>query len=142
MSIHFQIITPDGIAYENDVESIILPGALGEMGVLDKHAALITSVERGMLRYLPTVTRKEESVYIGVGFFQVLDNKVILVTKFALEATKEAVCSIEDAIDQAEQNAEKYEKLSGEERAQFEADLAKQLSGLGLRRKQQHYPLR
>ena len=50
MSMEFKVITPDEVAVAATVEYVYLPGSLGEMGVLEHHTALITSLEPGELR--------------------------------------------------------------------------------------------
>ena len=45
MSMEFKVITPDEVAVAATVEYVYLPGSLGEMGVLEHHTALITSLE-------------------------------------------------------------------------------------------------
>lgn len=47
MSMEFKVITPDEVAVAATVEYVYLPGSLGEMGVLEHHTALITSLEPG-----------------------------------------------------------------------------------------------
>ena len=49
MSMEFKVITPDEVAVAATVEYVYLPGSLGEMGVLEHHTALITSLEPGEL---------------------------------------------------------------------------------------------
>ena len=60
MSMEFKVITPDEVAVAATVEYVYLPGSLGEMGVLEHHTALITSLEPGELRYKPMEMSREE----------------------------------------------------------------------------------
>ena len=46
-------MTPDGAAYEGQVEMIIVPGAIGEIGVLARHAPLIATLKAGSTRIHP-----------------------------------------------------------------------------------------
>ena len=73
MSMEFKVITPDEVAVTATVEYVYLPGSLGEMGVLEHHTALITSLEPGELRYKP-MDGPEESMVVGTGFVQVNGN--------------------------------------------------------------------
>ena len=65
------VVTPDGPAYEGDVEMIIVPGAAGEIGVLARHAPLIATLKAGSTRVHLGETEVLEFA-TGPGFFQVL----------------------------------------------------------------------
>ena len=45
-----EIVTPEGKAFSDDVSGVVLPGALGEMGILPNHAALVSTLTAGELR--------------------------------------------------------------------------------------------
>ena len=87
MSMEFKVITPDEVAVAATVEYVYLPGSLGEMGVLEHHTALITSLEPGELRYKP-MDGPEESMVVGNGFVQVNDDHVLMVTDLALNSSQ------------------------------------------------------
>jgi len=82
MSMEFKVITPDEVAVAATVEYVYLPGSLGEMGVLEHHTALITSLEPGELRYKP-MDGPEESMVVGTVFVQVNDDQVPRLMKAA-----------------------------------------------------------
>ena len=87
MSMEFKVITPDEVAVTATVEYVYLPGSLGEMGVLEHHTALITSLEPGELRYKP-MDGPEESMVVGTGFVQVNGNQVLMVTDLAINSSQ------------------------------------------------------
>lgn len=49
MSLQVCIMTPDKIFWDEEVEEIILPTNTGQMGVLPKHAPLITALDIGVM---------------------------------------------------------------------------------------------
>ena len=49
------LVTPEGPAFEGDVEMLIVPGADGEIGVLARHAPLVALLNAGSTRD-PTAT--------------------------------------------------------------------------------------
>lgn len=134
MPLHFKIVTPDRVALETDVDDMILPGALGEMEVLEQHADLITSLSPGELRYRP-VGGREESMVVGPGFVEVENNSVILVTDVALEASDIDESSVESAVQAAMKALKERDKLSLEEQTRLDAELSKQLAILEYNRK-------
>lgn len=134
MSLHFKIVTPDRVALETEVDDMVLPGALGEMEVLEEHADLITSLSPGELRYKP-VGGSEQSMVVGSGFLEVENNHVILVTDIALEASDIDEGSVEAAVQAAVKALKERDKLSLEEQTRLDAELGKQLAILEYNRK-------
>ena len=51
MPIHLEIVTPERKVFSDIVAHVYLPGADGELGILPQHAALVTSLAPGELRY-------------------------------------------------------------------------------------------
>lgn len=69
-----KIISPVAEVLSAEVESVELPGTKGRFEVLQGHAALISSLERGKIVY--KVHGKVESVAVNSGFVEVSDNVI------------------------------------------------------------------
>lgn len=134
MSMEFKVITLDEVVVSANVEYVYLPGSLGEMGVLDHHTAMITSLEPGELRYKP-VDGPEESMVVGTGFVQINDDHVLMVTDLALDSSQIDESSVERAIEEAQEVLKARSEMSREEQARFEASLTKQIMMLNFKRK-------
>ena len=79
------LVTPDGAAYEGEVEMIIVPGQIGEIGVLARHAPLVAMLRAGSTRvHLGDGEVREFAT--GPGFFQVLENRAIALVDDAVAA--------------------------------------------------------
>ena len=66
---------------DQEVESITLPGLLGEMTILPTHAAMVALLKKGRFHY-KTANGKESSWFqIDGGFVEVLKNVVLVMTK-------------------------------------------------------------
>ena len=50
MPILLEIVTPERLAYSDEVDAVVLPGSEGEMGVLPHHAPLVSTLGVGELR--------------------------------------------------------------------------------------------
>lgn len=69
-----RILTPDGLLFEGEVESLTLPGVLGRFTVLDRHAPIISALEAGKV-----VCKSANGVAeypVGGGFVCVDSNKI------------------------------------------------------------------
>ena len=47
MPTHLEIIALDKVAYEDDVDVVVLPGMDGQLGILPRHAPIITVLQPG-----------------------------------------------------------------------------------------------
>ncbi len=83
MSITCRVVSPERPLFEGEVEHLIAPGALGEVGIYEMHAPFITKLGSGVLR-LHTGSEVKRLAVRG-GFLEVKDDDVtMLVTKAVL----------------------------------------------------------
>ena len=74
MSIQLHILSPEGTLVEADVSLVSLPGIVSPFTVLPGHAALVTALVKGDIRYVED--GNEKRLPIREGFVEVRDNKV------------------------------------------------------------------
>jgi F-type H+-transporting ATPase subunit epsilon len=74
-----EIYTPDKKVFEGQVDTVTFPGSKGAFQVLNNHAALISTLEKGMVMYRNKSETKE--LMITGGVVEVLNNKVILLAE-------------------------------------------------------------
>jgi F-type H+-transporting ATPase subunit epsilon len=82
------LVTPDGAAYEGEIEMIVVPGQIGEIGVLARHAPLIATLKAGSTRIHPGGGAEVVVYATGPGFFQVLNDRAIALVDHAVEASQ------------------------------------------------------
>jgi len=109
-------VTPDGPAFEGDVEMIVVPGAAGEIGVLARHAPLIATLKAGSTRVHPGEGADVREFATGPGFFQVLQDRAIALVDDAVD-----VNDIDDARARRQLEAAQAE-LEAIERGDSSAD--------------------
>ena len=104
MPILLEIVTPERLAYSDEVDAVVLPGSEGELGVLPHHAPLVTTLGIGELRFRKG--GQEESFAIVGGFLQVRPDRVVVMAETAdmaseidLEKAQEARREAEKAIE-------------------------------------------
>jgi F-type H+-transporting ATPase subunit epsilon len=77
-----QIVTAEReVLSENDVDMVIAPGSEGEMGILPRHAALLTMLRPGVLRLKRGPD--EQVMAVSGGFMQVAHNRVLVLADTA-----------------------------------------------------------
>jgi len=100
MTILLEIVTPERLAYADEVDSVTLPGVEGELGVLPGHAPLVSTLGVGELRIKKGGT--EESFAIVGGFLQVRPDKVVVMAETADMASEIDVEKAQEARREAE----------------------------------------
>ena len=131
-TLKLKIITPDGIAYSEDVDMVTLPGVEGEMGVFPNHVPLMTQMVPGEI-----AVRKDGHDYflaVGEGLVEITGDHVAILTDLAIGADKIDEAKAEEARQRAE--ARLQEKLSDEEVASVNASLTRSLAQLHVKRHQ------
>jgi F-type H+-transporting ATPase subunit epsilon len=118
------VITPEGVAFEGEVTSAIMPAHDGQIGILFNRAPLVCKLGAGRLR-LQTMT-EEHDWFIDGGFAQVLDNHVSVLTQTALRPEEISREKAEAALAEATQMPAKDE-VSARRKGQAMASARAQL---------------
>jgi F-type H+-transporting ATPase subunit epsilon len=81
MTLRLEIVTPERLVYEDDVDAVVCPGVEGELGVLPHHAPLLTTLGYGELR----IRKAGQVDYFAIagGFLQVRPDKVVVMAETA-----------------------------------------------------------
>ncbi|MGO9202205.1 MAG: ATP synthase F1 subunit epsilon [Limisphaerales bacterium] len=132
MTLKLDIVTPEGMAYSEDVEMVTLPGVEGEMGIYPEHVPLLTQVVPGEV--IARRQGREESLAVGEGFVQITGRRVAITTDMALRAESIDEAKVEEARRRAE--ARLAEHLEDEEAAMVNAALAHSVALLKVKRRQ------
>lgn len=77
MQMNFKIVTPDGVIYEDAVESVSLPTLNGEITVLPHHIPLISVIKIGEIRIVKDA--HEVGVAVSSGVLEVRENSEVIV---------------------------------------------------------------
>jgi F-type H+-transporting ATPase subunit epsilon len=104
MTILLEIVTPERLAYSDQVDMVIAPGIEGELGILPHHAPLITTLGVGELRIKKGGA--EESFAIIGGFLQVRPDRVVVMAETADLASDIDLQKAEEARRDAERALE------------------------------------
>ena len=105
MTIRCEIVSQDRMVFEGDVDIIVAPGILGELGILPSHAPLLTTLKYGIL----TVRRgsEEEIFTIAGGVMEVQPDIVTVLADAAENVAEIDIARAEDARRRAQEYLEK-----------------------------------
>jgi F-type H+-transporting ATPase subunit epsilon len=104
---HFDLVSPEKVAYSGDVDQVDVPGLEGDFGVLAGHSPLVASVRPGILTV--TVGDKHEKIIVLGGLAEVSEKGLTV-----LADTATSLAELDRAAF-AQQIADMEEKLKDEE---------------------------
>jgi F-type H+-transporting ATPase subunit epsilon len=136
MPIKLEVVTAERIVYSDDVDTIVVPGREGELGILPHHAPLMTILTPGEL--MARKVGEEYRLAIGGGFLEVRPDRVIVLADSAERAEEIDIARAEAAKKRAE---ERLSHPSSEvDAARAEAALRRALARIEVvaRRKRKH----
>ena len=131
MTLKLEIITPEEIAYSEEVQMVTLPGVEGQMGIFPQHVPLMTQMVPGEI--IVRKNNQDHSFAVGEGLIEIMGDHVAILTDMALAADKIDEAKVEEARRRAE--ARLQEKLSDEEVAAVNASLARAVAQLHVKRR-------
>ena len=74
--LQLRIVSPEKVEYDGAVESVLVPGTVGQFEILNDHAPIISTLQKGVVEY----ATKEGKVSLNIlgGFVEVQKNVVSL----------------------------------------------------------------
>ena len=102
------LVTPEGAAFEGEIEMLVVPGEAGEIGVLARHAPLVAMLKAGSTRiYRDRAAEDVLTFATGPGFFKVEQDR--------------ALALVDDAVDARHIDAERAQQQLEDARAELES---------------------
>jgi F-type H+-transporting ATPase subunit epsilon len=111
MPLQLEVVSPERLAFTDEVDMVIVPGIDGQLGILPHHTRLISALGTGELRIKKGGT--EQILFISGGFVEVRPDKVVVMADLAersdeideqraIEARKRAEAELESAREPAD----------------------------------------
>ena len=101
MTIRCEIVSQDRTVFAGDVDIVVLPGAGGEMGILPKHAPVLTTLKYGVVKIRKN--GKEELFTVAGGVAEVQPDIVTILADAAENVDEIDVARAEAARTRAEE---------------------------------------
>ncbi|ESX76759.1 MULTISPECIES: F0F1 ATP synthase subunit epsilon [unclassified Mesorhizobium] len=79
----FELVSPERLLVSEQVESVVIPGAEGEMTVMAHHAPVMTTIKPGVVT-LKTASGKEERYVVFGGFADIVPAGCTLLAESAV----------------------------------------------------------
>ena len=79
--LQLRIVSPEKIEFDGAVESVLVPGTMGQFEILNDHAPIISTLQKGTVEY--TTSEGKVQLEIQGGFVEVQKNVVRLCVEMA-----------------------------------------------------------
>jgi F-type H+-transporting ATPase subunit epsilon len=125
MPLQLEVVTPERLAYSDEVDEVVCPGIEGELGILPHHAPLLTTLGFGELKIRKGT--EEEFFAIAGGFLQVRPDRVVVMAETAELGAEIDLQRAQRAREEAERTLESAGYLEPSDLARARAGLQKAL---------------
>lgn len=103
MPLRLEIVTAERVVFEDDnIDMVVAPSVDGQVGILPRHAPLLTILQVGELRVCKGP--EEQSIVVAGGFMEVLNDRVTILADAAERSEEIDVATAEEARTRAEQS--------------------------------------
>lgn len=111
MPLSVEIVTAERVVYSEDgVDQVVAPGSEGEFTILPQHTEFITTLQPGELRI--TKGDAEEDMAITGGFFEVRNDRIVVLADAAERIEEIDIARAEEARLRAEEALREREELA------------------------------
>ncbi len=125
-TMHVEVVTAERELYNGEADELIAPGTEGMLGILPRHAALLTTLKPGELRI--KLNGSEQPLFVSGGFLEVSNNQATVLADTAEHAEEIDQARAEEARRRAQDRL--AQTTSNTERAELQAALQRAIERL------------
>ena len=114
---HFDLVSPEKLAFSGEVDQVDIPGWEGDFGVLAGHAPVVAAVRPGILTII-TGGQKQKVIVLG-GLAEVSEDRLTVLADVATSIDELDRAQLADTI------AQMQEKLSEKEGSELDLAIAR-----------------
>jgi len=123
---HVEVVTAERELYNGETDELIAPGTEGMLGILPRHAALLTTLKAGELRI--KLGGAEEPLFVSGGFLEVSNNQATVLADTAEHAEEIDQARAEEARRRAQERL--AQTTSNTQRAELQAAMERAMERL------------
>ena len=135
------IISPEKLIFEGEIDELIAPTATGELAILPHHADLLTQLAEGEITI--KVKGKETHIAVTGGFLQIKLNEISILADYAIKSEEINAQKALEAQKRAEEILKKKkEGISERDFAVAQSDFRRAAAQLRVANKRRHSSLK
>ncbi len=145
-TMHLEVISAERQVYSDEVEMVVAPGAEGQLGILPRHAPLMTVLQPGEV----LIRKDGEETYLALtgGFMEVMGNRVTILAdacerseEIDEERAQQAVARAQERIANHTTDLQLERAVASMRRAQARLNIARRRRSRGVAGRQQSQPV-
>ena len=86
MTMHVNIVSAESEIYSGTVTQVFAPAEMGEVGVMPRHAPMLSTLKAGVVRVIP-LDGEEQTFFVSGGILEIQPHVVTILSDTALRAT-------------------------------------------------------
>jgi len=75
-----EILSPEKILFDDEVDAVQVPGKSGKFQMLNNHMPIVSSLQKGVIKIVDK-TKKETTIEINAGVVEMKSNKIIILAQ-------------------------------------------------------------
>ena len=107
-TIQLEVVSPDNVVYSQDIAMLIVRSTGGELGILPRHAPLVTGLIPHAMRVKLPGESEEQLIAIAGGFMEVTPQKITVLASAAEEASTIDINRAEECYRRAKERIEQF----------------------------------
>lgn len=128
MTIHVDVVSAERSLFSGQAEFVVVPAAMGEVGIYPRHTPLLTRIKPGSVRLKLPDREEEELIYVSGGLLEVQPQMVTILADTAVRGRDLDEVKAQEAKQRAEEAMQ--DRTASIEYAQAQAELAESVAQL------------
>lgn len=128
MTIHVDVVSAERSLFSGPAEFVVVPAAMGEVGIYPRHTPLLTRIKPGSVRLKLPDRDEEELIYVSGGLLEVQPQVVTILADTAVRGRDLDEVKAQEAKQRAEEAMR--DRTASIEYAQAQAELAESVAQL------------
>ena len=123
----FELVSPEQLVLSEDAEMVVCPGALGEFGVLHRHAPMIAALKPGVVAISYSGREPDQRYFVAGGFAEVTGDRCTVLAEHPIDVATMARSEVEKALKNAREDLDdaKTERQAQAAKREIEINEAK-----------------
>lgn len=104
MTMHVDIVSAEAEIFSGPANMVFAPAIMGEVGIMPRHAPLLTKIKPGEVRVVTNDGKDEEFYFVSGGMLEIQPSGVTILADTALRASDIDEAAALEAKERAEKN--------------------------------------
>jgi F-type H+-transporting ATPase subunit epsilon len=121
----FELVSPEKLLISREVGMVIVPGAEGNLGVLPRHAPMISTVRAGVIEVFESRGAEAERIFVAGGFAEITPERCTVLAEEAVGVADIDRAAVEQQIKDLTEDVADAKESHAREQAEAKLAVAK-----------------